>query len=76
MSKEGAKGEGYRVGKMPDPSRYEPKVEEIKDPFQRELLQQLMWMNANLFEMRNNIAMLADWVMMERERAARAKGQK
>jgi hypothetical protein len=34
-----------------------------------------MWMNANLFEMRNNIAMLADWVMIERERAARAKGQ-
>ena len=75
MSKEDAGDEGYRIGKMPDPSKYEPKAEDIQDPFQRELLQQLKWMNANLFELRNNVAMVCDWIMMERERAARAKGE-
>lgn len=57
-----------RVGRMPDASKYEPKAEDIQDPYQRELLQQLKWMNANLFELRNDVAMVADWIQMERER--------
>ncbi len=68
MPEDGASSKGYRVGKMPDPSRYEPKAEDVQDPFHRELLQQLKWMNANLFELRNNVAMVADWIQMERER--------
>ena len=75
MANESGGGKGFQVGKMPDPLKYEPQTDAIKDPFQRELLKQLMWMNANMFEMRNNIAMLADWVIAERQRAARAKGQ-
>lgn len=66
---------GSRVARMPDTSKYEPKADDVPDPFQRELLQQLKWMNANLFELRNNVALVADWVQMERERAAREKGQ-
>lgn len=60
---------------MPDPSKYEPKAEDIADPFQRELLQQLKWLNANIFELRNNVAIVADWIQMGREREERAKGQ-
>ncbi len=60
---------------MPDPSRFEPLEQGIHDPFQRELLQQIKWLNANLFELRNNVAMVADWIQMERERDARVKGR-
>ncbi len=44
-----------------------------QDPFQRELLRQLSWLTSNLAELNNNVAIVADWIQMEREREARAK---
>ncbi len=34
--------------------------EELNDPFQRALIQQLVWLNANLWEMRTNLAIVAN----------------
>lgn len=47
------------MSKPPDISRWVPK-EELTDPFQRALIQQLVWLNANLWEMRTNLAIMSN----------------
>ncbi len=34
--------------------------EELPDPFQRALIQQLQWLNANLWEVRTNLAIISN----------------
>lgn len=43
----------------PDISRWVPK-EELTDSFQRALIQQLVWLNANLWEVRTNLAIISN----------------
>ncbi len=47
------------ISKPPDISQWVPK-EELTDSFQRALIQQLVWLNANLWEVRTNLAIISN----------------
>lgn len=57
--------------KVPDVTKWAPK-EEITDPFQRALIQQLQWLNANLWEVRTNLAIISN--KMEAPERERGRG--
>lgn len=44
---------------MPYTLKWESK-ERLKDPFQRALIEQLQWLNANLWEVRTNLAIMSN----------------
>lgn len=45
--------------KIPYTLRWESK-ERLEEPFQRALIEQLQWLNANLWEVRTNLAIMSN----------------
>ncbi len=58
-----------------DPLEGDPDEAALKKPFERALIRNLRMLNRHLWELRGEVSMVAEQIVIERNEAARAKGK-